>query len=241
MNMSIKPDLQSVMTIIASFILFVILTLLTELSPETMRVWSLEDGLIENTSAFLFFISGIGFFIVAVKSDFIKEKNSKWAYTMTLAWALLMFIFAGEEISWGQRIFGFATPEVIQQSNTQNEFNIHNLAVVDSFLGGKYRYLSIMMLTTGLILPLAVLNTWGRKICQFFAFPVSPLRYALLFVGAYVFGKYYHAFPPESVSERSLAFVADETRELVMAIAMTCFALHGVVKPGDLFRADKND
>jgi len=35
------------------------------------------------------------------------------------------FIF-GEEISWGQRIFGIETPEYISQYNKQNEINLHN-------------------------------------------------------------------------------------------------------------------
>ena len=34
-----------------------------------------------------------------------------------------------EEISWGQRIFGFQTPEGIRDINAQREFNIHNLRI----------------------------------------------------------------------------------------------------------------
>lgn len=41
-----------------------------------------------------------------------------------------MFIGAGEEISWGQRIFDFATPENLAAVNVQNEFNFHNIELV---------------------------------------------------------------------------------------------------------------
>lgn len=40
----------------------------------------------------------------------------------------LGFIFiAGEEISWGQRIFDFAGPEALVEHNQQSEANLHNL------------------------------------------------------------------------------------------------------------------
>ena len=32
----------------------------------------------------------------------------------------------GEEISWGQRLFGIATPEALKETNLQNEINLHN-------------------------------------------------------------------------------------------------------------------
>ena len=40
---------------------------------------------------------------------------------------LLFFVLVGEEISWGQRIFGFATPEGMEEKNIQGEFNLHNM------------------------------------------------------------------------------------------------------------------
>jgi hypothetical protein len=35
--------------------------------------------------------------------------------------------FAGEELSWGQHIFGFSTPEGYKGLNHQKEMNLHNL------------------------------------------------------------------------------------------------------------------
>lgn len=40
---------------------------------------------------------------------------------------LFFVICAGEEISWGQRLLGFETPEALADINTQNEFNVHNI------------------------------------------------------------------------------------------------------------------
>ena len=41
--------------------------------------------------------------------------------------AILMFLAAGEELSWGQRIFGAKTPAWFADRNIQKEINLHNL------------------------------------------------------------------------------------------------------------------
>jgi hypothetical protein len=41
--------------------------------------------------------------------------------------ALAMVFTAGEEISWGQRIFGWLTPGALEDINNQGETNIHNI------------------------------------------------------------------------------------------------------------------
>ncbi len=228
-------------TTVLSFALFAGFVIWMNLDVESLRVSSNEDGIIESVTAILFLVSAVGFFVVMAKSEFLKQRGTKSAYLMTLAWALLMVVFAGEEISWGQRIFLIKTPEILMEINKQQEFNIHNIEIVDSFLGGKYRYLSIMMLMTGLIIPLFAKTRFGSRICQKFAFPVAPLRYVVLFVGAYIFGKYFHAFPIESPTGMTTAFIASEVREFVMGVAMACFALHGAICPWDLFCVPKPD
>jgi hypothetical protein len=147
---------------------------------------------------------------------------------MIIAWAVLMFIFMGEEISWGQRIFGFETLESLAKINKQNEFNFHNIAVVDTFLGGKFRALSLMMFLTGLIFPLIVLFKKGRRFFQKMAFPVAPLCYWSIFVGAYFYAKHY--FP-------MIGNDSAEVREFLMSIGMVCFSLHGAIDPKEIFRA----
>ncbi len=40
--------------------------------------------------------------------------------------AFLWFLFAAEEISWGQRLIGFEGPEILTRHNYQSEINFHN-------------------------------------------------------------------------------------------------------------------
>lgn len=42
---------------------------------------------------------------------------------------------AGEEISWGQRIFGWAEPESLGAINHQKELNVHNIRLVQRAFG----------------------------------------------------------------------------------------------------------
>ena len=209
--------------ILAGFVLW------TEIDGQSVVEMSEEDGPVENLSSIFFLLSSICFVIAARRSDFLKRKKEIPRYLMIGLWALLMFIFAGEEISWGQRVFGFATPEVLGEMNTQDELNIHNIKFVDSFMGGKFRYLSVMMIATGLLIPLAALTRRGKQLIQTTAFPVAPLVYATLFVGAYLYGFWYSG----QLADARHA----EVRELLMGIAMFAFGLHGAIKPDELFRA----
>ncbi|MBX2879304.1 MAG: hypothetical protein KTR32_05190 [Granulosicoccus sp.] len=79
-----------------------------------------EDGLMESLTALFSFIAGC-----LVLLSF--RRNS--VFLVQVVKALLMFVFmfvAMEEISWGQRIFGWETPESMVGRNYQNEINLHN-------------------------------------------------------------------------------------------------------------------
>ena len=51
--------------------------------------------------------------------------SSQFAFILCIAW----LIFALEEISWGQRIFGIESPEFFLGHNYQQETNIHNFFI----------------------------------------------------------------------------------------------------------------
>jgi len=54
--------------------------------------------------------------------------------TLALAFGALAcccLLAAGEEISWGQRIFGLDTPSGLERANRQRELNVHNVESVE--------------------------------------------------------------------------------------------------------------
>ncbi len=50
--------------------------------------------------------------------------------------AIGAILATGEEMSWGQRVVGFGTPESLREANEQEELNVHNLGdVYPAYLG----------------------------------------------------------------------------------------------------------
>jgi hypothetical protein len=89
-----------------------------------------EDHYFELVGAFALLVTSIlflyGFMLARKTLD--KTWVSLVKQLVYLGLAVLFFFGAGEEISWGQRILGFQTPEPLSQVNRQEEFNLHNLS-----------------------------------------------------------------------------------------------------------------
>ena len=90
------------------------------------KVYTVEDGFVENGSAIFLLSSSI-----LLLSRFFKlfsSKSTTWKIGIA-AMALLFFFAAGEEISWGQRIFNIESSEYFLENNAQGETNLHNMVV----------------------------------------------------------------------------------------------------------------
>ena len=85
-----------------------------------------EDGVIENATVFVYFYSFI--FSLLIAKEF---KSKKILFTLFLILGIGFFFIALEEISWGQRIFDFESPDWFPE-NIQDETTIHNLEVFQS-------------------------------------------------------------------------------------------------------------
>lgn len=96
-----------------------------------------------------------------------------------LALAALFFFGFGEEISWGQRIFGIAPPESVEAANSQGELNVHNLDFFGSFNSDSL--FQVFWLVLGVVVPLTALWLPARRVLQRFV-PILPLALAPLFV-----------------------------------------------------------
>ena len=62
------------------------------------------------------------------------RRGQHGAAALTAVYALIFFMAAGEEVSWGQRIIGWESGEFFLQHNKQEETNLHNLMVGDVHL-----------------------------------------------------------------------------------------------------------
>ena len=82
-----------------------------------------EDELVENATAICLLLAGIllGLRVLAGPA---LSRTATLSYTLG---CLGMLLGSAEEISWGQRIFDFATPRIFVDHNIQQEVNFHNI------------------------------------------------------------------------------------------------------------------
>jgi hypothetical protein len=87
-----------------------------------------QEGLMEHISEWILMFAAISILIATLKvssNPLFHEIKIKTIILM-LVIAFGLFFLLGEEISWGQRIFGFESFGVFQRYNYQQETNLHN-------------------------------------------------------------------------------------------------------------------
>ena len=137
-----------------------------------------EDSIYEWLGA-LFFLAGSVLGIII----FINSRN--WFF---LLFSASMFFGAGEEISWGQRIIGFETPQQIVEINVQKEFTLHNLNQFSHFdtegngkrglrrLFGINFLFRVFTMFLGIVVPFFVFHSKAvLKISTRLRLPVTPI------------------------------------------------------------------
>ena len=90
--------------------------------PGTFHALTREDYWVEYLTAVWLLLAGLLVFGTAWLERRFFQRCVYILGGMAMAFA------AGEEISWGQRIFGFATPDFLMPLNEQKEFTVHNIA-----------------------------------------------------------------------------------------------------------------
>ena len=162
-----------------------------------------EDGPIETAGAVFFLVAGAGFLAAATRSVRRSEGQTgvgggRRAIAFA-ALAVVMLVCFGEELSWGQRIFGWQTPPTLSRLNAQNEINLHNIQAVHQWnpdgsekgffgkLVNMNRLFSVFWLGVFVLLPLAVI--YSDRVRQFVGsagIPLPPLWIGGLFLTSFV-------------------------------------------------------
>jgi hypothetical protein len=91
------------------------------------RFLTAEDSVLEWSQFFSIAAAAVVFGAIAWR--LARRRDWRWA-VLFAAGALAAVMIAGEEISWGQRVFGLATPDILEGVNTQGESNLHNVSGV---------------------------------------------------------------------------------------------------------------
>lgn len=143
------------------------------------QVYAAEDGPVEWATA----VALLAAAAVAAFTALRPAGGRRGLHAVTWVGLTLLCLFAaGEEISWGQRIFSFATPEFFLQHNAQRETNLHNL-VVAGVKVNKLVFSQLMMVAAALfLLVLPVLhrrNAALARVVDVFGVPVPRLLHVV--------------------------------------------------------------
>lgn len=109
--------------LVTAFLLFSIV--LAQVNPDAFaNDFTVEDGFVESITALALF----GAFCFSVHRLATAHHLFGYRGKFILLFVTALSIFgAGEEITWGQRIFDIETPEYLMERNAQQELNLHNL------------------------------------------------------------------------------------------------------------------
>lgn len=146
------------------------------------EVYTKEDGFAEYSTALLLFCSSI----LLVYRFFKIQKYKKLFWKIGILVMALAFLFgAGEEISWGQRIFDIESSDYFVEYNTQGETNLHNM-VVDGKRVNKIIFsqlLTLVLVIYLLITPLLYRKfAFIKNLVDRFAVPVVKWHHTIAFL-----------------------------------------------------------
>ncbi|MFQ5635680.1 MAG: hypothetical protein ACE5G3_10180, partial [Gammaproteobacteria bacterium] len=85
-------------------------------------IWGTYEDLVGEWGQTWLFALACGASVLAAR----RCRTRRWFFVVL---ATALFYTVMEEISWGQRIFGFESPDVFRRYNLQRETNLHNILV----------------------------------------------------------------------------------------------------------------
>jgi len=138
-----------------------------------------EDGPVEYATAVFYFLA---FLFSAIISFFLFRRKENLFAIMYILLSIVFFVIAFEEISWGQRIFLFETPEFFE-NNIQKESNFHNLPIINSYK----RYLILLAGLLGFSLWAVFSHYYKLKIKSFTKFFVPQAFIMSYFISVIIF------------------------------------------------------
>jgi len=205
---------------------------------KTIKPILAEDGLVEWIGGLCWFLASLVFMLALLAARRRNEGSHAFWYVCLM---IITFVAGGEEISWGQRIFGFETPEAVASSNLQGEMNIHNLVILDErdTSDGETRKHGIRKLLTfhtlGTIIWFGYLGLLPlayrflppiRSLCNYLRVPVVPVSIAFIAImGQVCFEVVSHSDRQRAIDPGQLTREFNEHKETLVSFAFFLAAI----------------
>jgi hypothetical protein len=171
-----------------------------------------SEGYLEQLTAAIFLVCGVIF----TRLTWQYRGHGPTRFWLG-AFAVVFFVFVGEETSWGQQIFAFQTIELMKGINVQDENNLHNMfgyAADHLFIAGTFVY--------GVAFPLLCAYHWfWARLFATIGMPIPSLGLALGLLPIVLT----HSWTVGTVVEPSVVLRIAELREFLVAIGFLMLTL----------------
>lgn len=145
------------------------------------NVYTREDGSVEYGTAFMLLCISL---LQLYRFNILRSyKGFLWKVGV-IGFIILFFFAAGEEISWGQRIFGIESSEYFIENNAQQEMNLHNMYVGDIKLNRLISKIITVVLVIYLIIIPILYRKFGelKNLMATFAVPLVRWHHSVAFL-----------------------------------------------------------
>ena len=177
-----------------------------------------EDRFAENLQVIFWAISFLLSLIIVKKK--LRDGDNMFAVLYAIL-AVGIFFIIGEEVSWGQRVFGWMTPESLQAINKQKETNIHNIHGI----GTTFKWAHMVVGAYGTFLPIIVMRS---KALSRFSSQISMLVPHYTLVPYFAFLLFWRIFRNLFEVPKKYYFAVSEfseVTELVLSLAFLFFLI----------------
>lgn len=199
------------------------------LDSEAIDFLAKEDHVAEWMSFFALLGTSLVFLTTFFRMRNHTPPNPPIAQLSLIVLAFMFFVAAGEEISWGQRIIGFETPEGLRELNEQGEFNFHNLPFLDQrnkLLIDHYDLINIVWFVLVIAIPLTASSSQRMYERVSRIVVIAPYSLGILFILNYVLGKIYKFILPKTITINYRIANINEIREMLFAVLFLTVAIH---------------
>ena len=202
-----------------------------------------EDGASEWWSVATYIVAAVLAGTIAWR---LRRTGSFGLTAIHVLLTVIFFVGAMEEISWGQRLFDWSTPQVLEAVNEQGETTIHNLESLEPTIFSLFFWGSAVALAAG-----ALRVTWhfaGRVTTADFFMPSLVLAPALLMIVVWRIGDTWTPISlPRLVMEAfSYGPQGSEVPEVLLGLCIVMFTYSNLKRamalpiPGSATRREKS-
>ena len=140
---------EGLLFVVGAFLIFAVVH--SRINPDAFsKYFVIEDGFLEYATV-VGILAGL---VLCIRRVVVLRRVREIRFLAVTSMLALVCLFgAGEEVSWGQRIFGIQSPEYFLDNNLQQETGLHNLAFE---VNGRTISVNKLVFGTGLALGLLI-------------------------------------------------------------------------------------